>query len=101
MASVRFSWADDPATDTPVAQYSVRRSFNGGAYSNLALVDVADTSESGGVRSVTLNDVPNGLANFRVYPIDGDGEEGAHIQVSHDAQVLLPSISGPLVAINV
>ena len=101
MANVKFTWMDAPATATPVAQYDIRRSFNGGAYSSIALINQADTSESGGVRTATVNGVANGLANFRVIPIDADGEMGDYIQASHDAQVLLPSITGPLTAENV
>lgn len=104
MASVKFTWNDDPDTEAEVSVYSFVRSTDGGnTYAEVGAATVEETTnEGGGVRSFVVENVPNGVANFGVIAIDEDGEESNLLgPVGFNAEPLFPSLLGPLDLENV
>lgn len=104
MANVKFTWNDDPDTESEPVSYTFLRSDDGGnTYAELETAVVSQTVDEGlGIRSYVVEDVPNGPANFGVIATDEDGEDSALLgPVGFAAEPLVPSMLGPLELENV
>lgn len=101
MAKVRFAWSNDPSTLVPVDSYSFERSTDSGAtWTVLATELDFNVPAVGADRTFEVDGVPAGVADFRVVPIDADGDAGVAIQTNFEAIDIVPSILGPLVITN-
>lgn len=105
MANVRFTWNEDPNTPVPVAKIDIERSTDGGVtwVSQIGGLLAAGPLLSAGVYTHTINNIANGVADFRVVPYDSSDQPGTPVTlIGFDAFDMIPNFeAGSLSAENV